>query len=309
MERLLRLNQFWNWLPVFRVVAETQNIHAAAEVLHVSPSALSRTVRLLEETMDQPLFRREGRKLLLNPAGQVLLDALREGMRRIDDGLSQARPDQAGVSLCFAGPAELVSAWLLPATAQLHRERPRWRVKLGDLPGDDPGAAVLQGALDLAVTYRARQRSQLQVEEVCSIRSGVYCAQGHPLYGVTSLAVRELGSYRFVAVADVEGDEIDGWPAHVQRRVDLLVPSLDRAVDACGSGEYLALLPDYLPLAATDRAALRRLPLGNLVAARPVYALYRELLSEDDPVRLALAAVHRVVASIRETLERTRPLP
>jgi hypothetical protein len=44
--RLRRVAQLWNWLPGFRAVAEHEHVHKAAHTLGISPSALSRTVKL-----------------------------------------------------------------------------------------------------------------------------------------------------------------------------------------------------------------------------------------------------------------------
>lgn len=86
MDRAARLAELWSWLPAFRTVAETQHLPTAAAVLHVSPSALSRSVGLLEAALGQPLFRRVGRRLQLDRAGELLLAATRDAMRRLDDG-------------------------------------------------------------------------------------------------------------------------------------------------------------------------------------------------------------------------------
>ncbi|MBP8302176.1 MAG: LysR family transcriptional regulator, partial [Planctomycetes bacterium] len=61
MDRLLRLDALWNWLPAFRAVGETQHLPSAATALHVSPSALSRSVRLLEQRLGCTLFERRSR--------------------------------------------------------------------------------------------------------------------------------------------------------------------------------------------------------------------------------------------------------
>jgi DNA-binding transcriptional LysR family regulator len=47
MERVIRLNQIWSWLPAFRAVAETEHVHEAAQSLHLTPSTLSRAIHLL----------------------------------------------------------------------------------------------------------------------------------------------------------------------------------------------------------------------------------------------------------------------
>lgn len=93
----------------FRVVAQTENISRAAELMHVSQPALSQTIRRLEEDWNCPLFDRDGRRIRLNRAGKILLAAVEE----IDDVLDRARmtlAEEAGrllfpcisdVPLCF----------------------------------------------------------------------------------------------------------------------------------------------------------------------------------------------------------------
>ena len=53
MDKVQRLHRFWSWLPAFSAVAETQHLPSAALKLHVSPSALSRTIRLLEDDLGE----------------------------------------------------------------------------------------------------------------------------------------------------------------------------------------------------------------------------------------------------------------
>ncbi|MCA1664687.1 MAG: LysR family transcriptional regulator, partial [Myxococcales bacterium] len=87
MQRIVRLNQIWSWLPAFRAVAETEHVHEAALALHVTPSTLSRAIHLLEDDLGCALFRRVGRSLELTDDGRALLQALRDAMRGLDDAL------------------------------------------------------------------------------------------------------------------------------------------------------------------------------------------------------------------------------
>jgi DNA-binding transcriptional LysR family regulator len=59
MDRFRRVAQLWNWLPAFRGVAEHENPQRAASVLGVSASALSRTVKLLEDALGAEVFVRQ----------------------------------------------------------------------------------------------------------------------------------------------------------------------------------------------------------------------------------------------------------
>ena len=66
-----RLN--FHHLHYFWAVAKDGNLTRAAEKLHVSQSALSKQIKLLEEQLGQPLFSRVGRTLKLTEAGQLAL--------------------------------------------------------------------------------------------------------------------------------------------------------------------------------------------------------------------------------------------
>lgn len=91
---MARLN--YHHLHYFWAVAKEGNLTRAAEQLHVSQSALSVQIRLLEQQLDQTLFTREGRTLQLTEAGRLalsyaesifatgneLMAVLREGARR-----------------------------------------------------------------------------------------------------------------------------------------------------------------------------------------------------------------------------------
>ena len=60
-------------LEVLRAVAETGSFTRAGSRLHVSQSAISRQILLLEEELNEPLFTRFGRHVQITPAGETLL--------------------------------------------------------------------------------------------------------------------------------------------------------------------------------------------------------------------------------------------
>ena len=60
-------------LEVIRAIAETGSFTAAGHRLHVSQSAISRQVILLEEELGEAVFHRVGRKVRITPAGESLL--------------------------------------------------------------------------------------------------------------------------------------------------------------------------------------------------------------------------------------------
>ncbi|WP_103995514.1 LysR family transcriptional regulator [Paenibacillus sp. UNC499MF] len=59
-------------LHYFKAIAEEGQITAAAKRLHIAQPPLSQQLKAMEETLGAPLFRREGRKMLLTEEGRTL---------------------------------------------------------------------------------------------------------------------------------------------------------------------------------------------------------------------------------------------
>ncbi|MBI5254881.1 MAG: LysR family transcriptional regulator [Burkholderiales bacterium] len=141
-------------LPTFRLVAQRENLRSAAEALHLTHSAVSQQIRLLEEQIGFPLFERQGRRVRLNNAGAALLRAVAPALDQLDEGLRAA-------AAVVAGDDPRVRLTMLPSFGQrwLMPRMGRWRARhpgialeldasqrLVDLQRDGFHAALRQGA-------------------------------------------------------------------------------------------------------------------------------------------------------------------
>src|SRR5512139_2622761 len=83
-------------LPTFRAVATLANLRAASEELHLTHSAVSQQIRLLEDQLGFPLFDRRGRRVVLNAAGAALLNAVEPALDQLDEGVRAAAAASGG---------------------------------------------------------------------------------------------------------------------------------------------------------------------------------------------------------------------
>ena len=60
-------------LEILQAIAETGSFTACGKKLHVSQSAISRQILLLEEELGEPLFLRVGRQVRMTPAAESLV--------------------------------------------------------------------------------------------------------------------------------------------------------------------------------------------------------------------------------------------
>jgi LysR family glycine cleavage system transcriptional activator len=111
-------------LTGFEAAARHGNFSRAAEELHVSPSAISHQVQELEAQLKQPLFRRLGRGVEANVAGEVLLRSVQRSLAILRSGLSQIGTYLDPGLVVVVCPAPLLLGWLQPRLAALEATLP-----------------------------------------------------------------------------------------------------------------------------------------------------------------------------------------
>ncbi|WP_232834678.1 LysR substrate-binding domain-containing protein [Rhodoferax ferrireducens] len=140
-------------LPTFRAVARLSNLRAAAEQLHLTHSAISQQMRVLEEQLGFALFDRRGRRVVLNAAGAALLSAVEPALAQIDEGVRAAALAASGTeqSLRLTALPSFAQHWLLPRMARWREQHPGIVIDLHtslqviDLPREGYHAALRQG--------------------------------------------------------------------------------------------------------------------------------------------------------------------
>lgn len=293
MDRIRRVNRLWSWLPAFRAVAETEHLPSASELLGVSPSALSRTIKQVEEDVGRPLFDREGRQLRLNADGHAFLRSVRDAMRRVHDGLGELDGGNLDglVRIALVGPVGLVFA---PALLEgLSARHPRLEPALVGLSPGEETPALLRGAVDVAFSSAAVEHDNTEVERLGQLRTAVFCGPGHPLYDAPNPTRAQILEHGFACVCkEGRAQALDAWPVGVERRIGVRLPSLEMALRLCLRGDYLAALPEGVN---AEHPQLRRLPMGGLPSV-PVFSCRREQISAPAKAEACIAVMRRVLA-------------
>ena len=151
----MAINLSISMLRGFVAIVDTGSMLSAAERVYVTQSALSLQIKRLEELTQQALFLREGRRLILTPAGKLLVDYARKLLAVHDEAVAAVGAGQ------LAGPvrigtvqdfADMMLTGLLARFSQLHPDvemtaRVAGTVELQQLLDD--------GLLDFAVGYAA----------------------------------------------------------------------------------------------------------------------------------------------------------
>ncbi len=123
-----------NALRVFEAVAARLNFGEAAEALHVTPAAVSQQIKTLEDYLQTPLFRRNGRNVQLTPEGAQLLPGVRRGLDELEATLQRLRQDRQGGTVTVSLLASFLQKWLTPRLADLRTRHPEVELRLHSSP-------------------------------------------------------------------------------------------------------------------------------------------------------------------------------
>lgn len=109
-------------LRVFEAVATRSSCSAAAEALHVTPAAVSQQIKSLEDYLQVPLFRRNGRRVEVTDEGMELLPGVRAGLDELESALQRLKQHRRVGPLQISTLASFLQMWLLPRIRAFRRK-------------------------------------------------------------------------------------------------------------------------------------------------------------------------------------------
>jgi len=117
-------------LPAFDAAARHGSFRAAAEELHLTPSAISHQIRTLEDALGVKLFRRLSRGLVLSDAGRAYAETVREALDRLDDGADGLNGAGEGKRVCISMPDFVARLFALPQIARFRARHPDLEIEI-----------------------------------------------------------------------------------------------------------------------------------------------------------------------------------
>ncbi len=166
---------------VFKEVAETGNISAAAKNLYISQSAVSQSVKQLETALQARLFARSPRGVSLTGEGQMLYQYVRSALGLLatgEDKLSQAQQLLLG-TLVIGASDTVTSFFLTPYLDAFHRQHPGIRLKIVSGRSAKVLSMLRSGAVDIAFASSPSD-SNLESWSCFSTHSVFVAGSGYP---------------------------------------------------------------------------------------------------------------------------------
>lgn len=251
----------------FIAVAEEEHFSRAARRANIVQSALSTSIRTLEEELGTQLFVRTTRKVRLTEAGRVLL----VHARIVLDAAQAARDAVAKVAGLERATLHLGAVPGLPTFIDIasmlatFRERyPGVDVQLSLANATQLLEKIKDGEVDIAVLPLSEPQAGLETITVARDPLGLVCAPGHRFAQRKSVRLHELADQSFV-------DFEQGWAARhlTDRAFEKAGISRQTAFEVSDRDTMLALVQRGLGIALMPSSAIRRFSVPVVTVTDP----------------------------------------
>ena len=189
-------------LRAFEAAATTLSHSRAAEQLHLTQPAVSMQIRLLEDELGLPLFRKQGRGLQLTDAGDELLRHARGilgAIRQAEDALTSMSSGAGSTRGQLHLGVVPTANYFAPLLMMAFRERfPEVKLKLSVDRRDTILALLNEHQIDVAIAGYPPSEADVEAEAFARHPHCIVAAPGHPLAGKRRIAWSELKGEPFI---------------------------------------------------------------------------------------------------------------
>lgn len=149
-----------NALRVFEVAARAGSFTEAARELNLTHGAVSRQIQLLEAALGQPLFRKEGQRMVATEHAKAFAREISSAFDHIADASTRYGKLLTSKVIRINAPATFAMRWLIPKLDEFRTRHPKTEVRISTAFSSDP---TFKGSFDIAIRRSPGDLSQFEV--------------------------------------------------------------------------------------------------------------------------------------------------
>jgi LysR family transcriptional regulator, regulator for metE and metH len=282
-------------LAIIREVEQQGSLTAAAEKLFLTQSALSHSMKKLEQQLGTDIWLREGRSLRLTQAGQYLLavaNRLLPQLSLAEERLRQFAQGERG-TLRIGMECHPCYQWLLKVVSPYLADWPDVDVDVKQKFQFGGIGALFGYEIDMLVTPDPLYKPGLLFQPVFDYEQVLVVHRQHALAQVAYVTPAQLSSETLITYP-VDIDRLDIYnqflqPAGISPQVHKPIETTDIMLQMVASGRGVAALPRWLVEEYQTRFDVVPVKLGKDGIAKQIYLGIRETDSQIDYVQAFIA--------------------
>ena len=275
-------------LSVIREIESKGSMTAAAEGLFLTQSALSHTVKKIEQQLGTPIWKREGRHLRLTQAGHYLLALANRVLPQLEHAeqvIQQYAQGQRG-ALRIGMECHPCYQWLLKVVSPYLTNWPDVDVDVKQKFQFGGIGALFGYEIDLLVTPDPLYKPGLLFEPVFDYEQVLVVSKHHRLAGQPYVLPKQL-SEEVLITYPVEIERLDIYnqfllPAGCMPKKHKVIETTDIMLQMVANDRGVAALPRWLVDEYAGKVAISPVRLGKRGIAKQIFLGMRETDAEID---------------------------
>jgi len=187
-------------LKVFYTVALRLNFTKAATELYITQPAVSKHIQELEETYKTKLFERNGSKIALTPAGNILLKytkSIFDIYREIDFEMSSFNKERQG--LLRLGASTTISQYIIsPVLASFHQKQKDIKVNLLNGNTEQIENALINKEIEIGIVEGQSKNQSIKYIPFLKDELVLVCNSKNPFVKQNEISINDLKSMKFI---------------------------------------------------------------------------------------------------------------
>jgi len=260
-----------NLLVALQVLLQEKNVTRAAEQLHITQPAMSKTLQRLREVLNDPLFTRTAHGLVPTPKALQVQEPLAGLLEQLDATLfsEEFDPLTARGTLHIATPEAVATALFARLVERFTTMAPYLQLKTYNVMHDYQEGLV-NGFLDFAIYLENHETEGFLSTPLPATRIKVWVNCDHPLAQKSSMSVSEFCHYPHISLLlphfnDRGNSPIDAklQSMGLQRRVLLQTSQLMLALEALKTTPAILVSADYIAQYGLTQGQLVHVPIED----------------------------------------------
>ncbi len=282
-----------------KAIAEEGGLSAAAKYLHLTQSALSHQLKVLEEALGEILFLRHGKKLIITETGRCVLEYALKVLSELNAMQSDIVKIRQGQKATLRIATECYTSfhWLPKIIPEFKKRFPEVNIELQPQASNQLSALLESGDINVAIRM-APSKARFQNHIIFKDELIVVMPQDHELASLQAITPQQLILHHLLLCPNAKEKLLLGLAAYVDIKSlhTTELPLTEGIIQWCSAGLGVAIMADWAVKPWLDQENITARPLKVNWAKRswsavtlpqelPVYMKeFIQLLQERAPI-------------------------
>ena len=274
----------WSLLRIFRIIVQERSLNQAAVKLCLTQSAVSQSLKRLEEQIGSTLLIRQGGKFALTPMGEIIFDVsvnIYNQLLEVEQRLHIHNNLISGtIKLLLVSRIE--SSRFDEVLHQFHQKYPLVDFQVDIHKSSDIQQLLLQKVPAIGIGLARHHHSKLRYDPLIGQKYALFCAEKHTLYHQEIQSLDQIQGHGFIAFQSDQLDDPASELHEIRKRIlennKLLVSTnnLDEVIRFIRNGFGIGFLPQHVVDGHPQAHLFKQLPPFPYISVVPIYVIWHQ---------------------------------